>query len=74
MAIRWNDSHDGSPNLLGFDGQILAGQVARYDSVDGNGPGWVGYVHGHRVTGPCLDANTARAGVEAVWPVIRRGR
>ena len=64
-VIAWHDAHDGSPAQTGYDGDRLVAQVAFYDVVGGLGPGWVGYVHGERVTGRCADSATARAAVEA---------
>jgi hypothetical protein len=64
MAWRWDGAHDGSPHLLGFVGDRLAGQVARYDVVDGAGPGWVGFVRGERVTDRCGTDEEARRLVE----------
>lgn len=62
--MRWQPAHDGSPHLAGYDGDRLVGQVAHYDDVGGQGPGWVGFVHGHRVTGHCQTPVTARLLVE----------
>lgn len=64
MALRWDDSHDGSPAELGYDGARLDAQVAFYDVVDGGGRGWVGYHHGHRVTGRYPNSATSRREVE----------
>jgi hypothetical protein len=61
MRLRWVGSHDGSPNVLGYDlTNRLIGQVAWYDIVAGRGPGWVGYVHGNRVTGRCQTVELAQ--------------
>lgn len=66
MAITWDSSHEGTtPALLGFEGQCLVAQVARYDVVAGRGPGWVGYVRGERVTGRCISVEVAQRAVEA---------
>jgi hypothetical protein len=51
--------------MSAYRGWQLVGQVAFYDVVDGTGPGWVGYVHGHRVTGRCIGPEEACVGVEA---------
>jgi hypothetical protein len=51
--------------MSAYRGRQLVGQVAFYDVVDGAGPGWVGYVHGNRVTGRCSGPEEARSGVEA---------
>ena len=59
MALSWDPAHDGSPHMLGYDGQRLVAQVAFYDVVAGRGPGWVGYVRGNRVTGRCLSSELA---------------
>jgi len=63
--MRWSNSHDGSPNRTAYRGPYLFGQVARYDDVGGQGPGWVGYVHGYPVTGRCSSVEEAQAAVEA---------
>ncbi len=64
LHLIWHDAHDGSPAQTGYvDGRLVA-QVAFYDVVGGSGPGWVGYVHGERVTGRCVDAAVARRAVE----------
>jgi hypothetical protein len=69
MGLRWDRSHEGTtPALLGYDGQYLVAQVARYDMVAGQGPGWVGYVRGIRVTGRCTTADVAQRAVEARRP------
>jgi hypothetical protein len=64
--------------MLAYRGRQLVGQVAFYDVVDGTGPGWVGYVHGHRVTGRCNGPQEACRGVEAAATAQagsgRRGR
>lgn len=64
MALRWDDAHDGSPWSTGYDGDRLAAQVVRYDTVGGGAAGWVGYVLGERVTGRCTDMATAQGAVE----------
>jgi hypothetical protein len=70
MTLRWHQAHDGSPAFTAMDnGQYLVGQVARYDSVDGNGPGWLGFVRGHRVTErACATAEHAQRAVEGAAP------
>lgn len=61
MIITWQAAHDRSPVSHGFDLEHrLVGQVAFYDVVAGGGPGWVGYVHGQRVTGRCVTAELAQ--------------
>lgn len=62
--MRWRDAHDGSPAQTGYDGETLVAQVAYYDVVGGGGPGWVGYLHGERVTGRCPTDAGCRALVE----------
>lgn len=74
MPLHWHDAHDGSPVMTGYrpDG-TLWGQVAFYDVVDGAGPGWVGYVHGRRVTGCCSSWPEAMAEVERADGPTRSG-
>jgi hypothetical protein len=61
--------------MSAYWGRQLVGQVAFYDVVDGTGPGWVGYVHGNRVTGRCSSSQEACAGVEdAVAAQVPSGR
>jgi hypothetical protein len=62
--MRWEQAHDGSPHRLGYRGDRLVGQVAFYDTVNGGASGWVGYVHGARVTGRCTTPTLASELVE----------
>jgi len=71
--MRWSTSHDGSPNMTAYHGPYLYGQVARYDDVGGQGPGWVGYVHGQRVTGRCQSALDAQRIVESTAATHGKG-
>jgi hypothetical protein len=61
-VLTWTPAHDGNEGTVwAYDAQHrLVGQVAFYDVVAGRGPGWVGYVRGHRVTGRCVTAQLAQ--------------
>jgi hypothetical protein len=59
--LAWEPAHEGNPGTLwGYDRERrLVGQVAYFDVVAGDAPGWVGYRHGRRVTGRCRSAELA---------------
>lgn len=67
MTLVWRHAQPSAPHLDGYDGQLLVGQVVRYEA-----PApvhWVGFVRLHPVTGRLATAEEAVAAVEATLTV-----
>lgn len=73
MALRWHVEHFG-PGAVAFDGRLLVGQVARYDTAEPGrtevtGHYFVGFIRGERVTDRCASLEDAEGAVELACEV-----
>jgi hypothetical protein len=69
-APTWRPAHPWSPHLHGVvimpAGEVLIGQVNRYDGPDG-AEFWIGFLRLRDVTGRMATSDEACRAVEGVW-------